>query len=361
MKLLQCHNNLVIILSAGLLLCQHGSASAQVQQAGDHGQMDVDESDGAAGEPAEVQMARAIAAGPRHVTESAMIVGADAQGRRIVLREGSNGFMCQPGNPNISGRPASCSNEAARQWRADIVEHKPKPTNAEPGIVYMLADTAQPGVSGQSGPADPPTTIGPHWMILWPFDPKTTGLSATRKDTGAYIAGAGTPYAHLHIMGRPDDTPMEHLADHLQDEGGPVSVEPQEIQMARAIAAGPKEITDQARIMGFDVEGRRIVLREGNNSFICQPGMPQFVAQPATCYTTESKPRVVYMLAGATQRSITDPSDKTSAPLAVGPHWMIMMPFDPKSTGLPVTYSDTGAYVMWAGTPSAHLHVMGRP
>jgi hypothetical protein len=29
---------------------------------------------------------------------------------------------------------------------------------------------------------------------------------------------------------------------------------------------------------------------------------------------------------------------------------MIMMPFDPKTSGLPVSYNDTGAYIMWAGT-----------
>jgi hypothetical protein len=114
-------------------------------------------------------------------------------------------------------------------------------------------------------------------------------------------------------------------------------------------------------IMGTDAQSNRIVLREGNNDFICQPGKPQFVAQPASCYTTNSKPRITYMLAGATQRSISDPDDKTSTPLAIGPHWMIMMPFDPKTTGLPITYSDTGAYIMWAGTRSAHLHIMGRP
>ena len=140
-----------------------------------------------------------------------------------------------------------------------------------------------------------------------------------------------------------------------------MSIESPEIQMARAIAAGPKEITDQARIMGSDAQGNRIVLREGNNDFICQPGKPQFVAQPASCYTVNSKPRITYMLAGATQRSISDRDDKTSAPLALGPHWMIMMPFDPKTTGLPVTYSDAGAYIMWAGTRSAHLHIMGQP
>jgi hypothetical protein len=360
MKFVQ-RNSLVIILSAGLLLCQRGSVGAQTPQADDHSHMDIYESGGVAGEPADVQMARAIAAGPPHVTTSARIVGLDAQGKRMVLREGSNGFTCEPGNPKVPGRAASCWNEAARQWRADLAAHKAKPTNAEPGIVYMLAGATQRTVSDASDTTSPPVTIGPQWTIMWPFDPKTTGLSATRKDTGAYIMSAGTPYAHLHIMGQPAGTPMEHLADHMLDEGGPVSIEPSETQMARAIAAGPKEITDQARIMGFDAQGNRIVLREGNNDFICQPGKPQFVAQPATCYTINSKPRITYMLAGATQRSITDPDDKTSAPLAVGPHWMIMMPFDAKTTGLPVTYSDTGAYIMWAGTRSAHLHIMGRP
>src|SRR5260370_11622937 len=149
-------------------------------------------------------------------------------------------------------------------------------------------------------------TMGPQWMIMWPFDPKTTGLSATSKDAGAYIMLAGTPYAQLHIMGQPVGTPMEHVAVHMQDEGGPGAVEPSEIQMARAIAAGPKEITDQARIMGTDAQGNRIVLREGNNDFICQPGKPQFVAQPASLYTLNSKTRITYMLAGATPRSRSD-------------------------------------------------------
>jgi hypothetical protein len=40
-------------------------------------------------------------------------------------------------------------------------------------------------------------------MILWPFDPKTTGLPTTHKATGVYIMWAGSPYAHIHVMGRP--------------------------------------------------------------------------------------------------------------------------------------------------------------
>jgi hypothetical protein len=40
-------------------------------------------------------------------------------------------------------------------------------------------------------------------MIMWPFDPKTTGLPTKHRPNGAYIMYAGSPYAHLHIMGRP--------------------------------------------------------------------------------------------------------------------------------------------------------------
>jgi hypothetical protein len=68
-----------------------------------------------------------------------------------------------------------------------------------------------------------------------------------------------------------------------------------------------------------------------------------------------------HLLAGATQRSDSDPNDKTSPAIHVGPHWMIMWPFDPKTTGLPTTHRDQGAYIMWAGSPYAHLPVMDRP
>jgi hypothetical protein len=138
--------------------------------------MDIDENGGALGEQAEVQIARAMAAGPRHVTDSARIVGIDALGKRMVLREGRNGFTCQPGNPEVLGRPASCSNEAARQWSADLAAHKAKPTNAEPGIIYMLAGATERNLSSPSDKTSSPITIGPQWIIIWPFDPKTSGI-----------------------------------------------------------------------------------------------------------------------------------------------------------------------------------------
>ena len=146
---------------------------------------------------------RAMSAGPDNVSKSARIIDTDTQGRVVVLREGSNGFTCMPGNPKVVGEPPMCVDAAALQWYADAKAHKPKPTNTVPGITYMLAGATQRSDSDPNDTTSMPIEVGPHWMIMWPFDPKATGLPTTHKPTGAYIMWARSPYAHLHVMGRP--------------------------------------------------------------------------------------------------------------------------------------------------------------
>ena len=152
----------------------------------------------------EAQIARAMSAGPPEIARSAKIVDKDAQGHTVVLREGSNGFTCMPGNPNVIGQPAMCADAPSVQWFADFAAHKPKPTNTVPGITYMLAGATQRSDSDPRDHTSPGITVPPHWMIMWPFDAKATGLPTTHRDTGAYIMWSSTPYAHMHIMGRPD-------------------------------------------------------------------------------------------------------------------------------------------------------------
>ena len=41
----------------------------------------------------------------------------------------------------------------------------------------------------------PAIPIGPHWMVLWPFDANHCGLLTTVGDAGAWIMFSGTPYA----------------------------------------------------------------------------------------------------------------------------------------------------------------------
>jgi hypothetical protein len=152
---------------------------------------------------AQAKIARALAAAPEDIAMSAKVVATDAQGKTAVLREGTNGFTCMPGNPDVVGQPAMCMDAASMQWAADFKAHKPKPTNTVPGITYMLAGATQRSDSDPYDTTSPAIIVPPHWMIMWPLDPKATGLPTKHKDTGAYIMWAGSPYAHLHVMGRP--------------------------------------------------------------------------------------------------------------------------------------------------------------
>jgi hypothetical protein len=154
-------------------------------------------------ESTQTKIARALSAGPPDVAKAATVAEMDSQGKMTILRAGTNGFTCMPGNLKVIGQPPMCVDAASMQWYADAEAHKPRPTNTVPGITYMLAGATQRSDSDPNDMTSMPIEIGPHWMIMWPFDPKTTGLPTTHKATGAYIMFAGSPYAHLHIMGRP--------------------------------------------------------------------------------------------------------------------------------------------------------------
>jgi hypothetical protein len=156
------------------------------------------------GETREAKIERAMSAGPPEIARSAKIIDKDAQGQTIVLREGSNGFTCMPGNPRVIGDPPLCADAPSMQWAADFAAHKPKPTNTVPGITYMLAGATQRSDSDPFDHTSPAITVPPHWMIMWPFDPRATGLPTTHRSTGAYIMWSGTPWAHVHVMGRPE-------------------------------------------------------------------------------------------------------------------------------------------------------------
>lgn len=149
------------------------------------------------------KIARALSAGPANITKDATVAEMDAHGTMHVLRKGTNDWTCEPGNPDVVGMPPMCEDSVALQWNRDRTEGKPAPTTKVPGIEYMLAGATQRSDSDPFDKIAPPIKIGPHWMILWPFDPKTSGLPTKHKATGAYIMYAGSPWAHVHVMGMP--------------------------------------------------------------------------------------------------------------------------------------------------------------
>jgi hypothetical protein len=146
---------------------------------------------------------RAMRAGPSSVTVEATIAEMDRQGNLTVLRPGTNEWVCIPGDQNVVGRPDMALDPMGMVWFKDVLARKPKPTNTSPGLIYMLNGATQRSLTDPFDTTSPPIPIGPHWMILWPFDAKAAGLSTVMRDSGTMVMFAGTPHPHLHICGSP--------------------------------------------------------------------------------------------------------------------------------------------------------------
>ena len=127
----------------------------------------------------------------------------DRQGNLTVLRHGTNQWVCVPGDQNIVGKVDMALDPMGMVWFKDLLARKPKPTNTSPGLIYMLNGATQRSFTDPFDTTSPPISIGPHWMILWPFDAKAAGLSTVMRDAGTMVMFAGTPYEHLHICGSP--------------------------------------------------------------------------------------------------------------------------------------------------------------
>ncbi len=156
---------------------------------------------------------RALLSGPDSITKEATVAEMDAQGKMTVLRQGTNRWVCVPGNENIIGAADMCADPMGMRWMLDAMEKKPKPSNTEPGLIYMLNGATQHSYTDPFDRTSPAIPIGPHWMILWPFDAKLAGLPTVMRDAGTLVMFAGTPYAHLHVCGSPWDGNEYHPGD----------------------------------------------------------------------------------------------------------------------------------------------------
>jgi len=144
----------------------------------------------------------AMAAGPANIAKDATILAPGPDGQMVELRHGTNGWTCIPDSPESPGKDPMCADEQAMQWAGSWMAHDDHPANTAPGLAYMLAGGSDISANDPWAKADKETkfvTSPPHFMILWPYDPQTTGLSDKPKKTGSWIMWAGTPYAHLMI------------------------------------------------------------------------------------------------------------------------------------------------------------------
>ncbi|HWR16165.1 MAG TPA: hypothetical protein VN577_15160 [Terriglobales bacterium] len=143
-------------------------------------------------------------------------------------------------------------------------------------------------------------------------------------------------------------------------------------QVDQALKAAPKSITEHATIATADGK----VLRQGSNGWTCLPDMGPGSSHPG-CFDEvwmqfmhammnksefkSDRVGISYMLAGDDNVNNADPFDKKQDPgevwVAEGPHLMIAVP-DPKMLeGISDDPKNGGPYVMWKGTPYAHIMV----
>ena len=145
-----------------------------------------------------------------------------------------------------------------------------------------------------------------------------------------------------------------------------------------AESAAPSSIAHAASIMTMDASGNATILRKGTNGWTCIPDSPATPGPDPMCVDTNAlkwadawihhKPPpqgavgVMYMLEGGTDASNTDPyATKPTADndwVKTGPHVMVVGSKDVLAGYPSGAKPDTSApYVMWAGTPYAHLMV----
>ena len=163
-----------------------------------------------------VKIARAMRAGPIQITKEATVAEMDRHGNMTaILRQGTNGWVCTPGDENRISDPPMCIDRIGIQWFKDLLLRKRSPSNTTPGLCYMLCGATQHSNSDAFDTTSPAIPIGPHWMVLWPFDAAAAGLGTVMRDGGTMVMFAGTPYAHLHICGSPWDGNEYHPGDRV--------------------------------------------------------------------------------------------------------------------------------------------------
>lgn len=143
-----------------------------------------------------------------------------------------------------------------------------------------------------------------------------------------------------------------------------------------ALSAAPPEIAKTATVMDWN----HTVLKKGDGAYTCMPTPPELRAKGGKepmCLDKvwaawgdawmNKKPfkaegvGIAYMLAGDGGASNTDPyasePTKDNQWVVEGPHLMILTPDTAQLDSLPTHPNTGGPYVMWKGTPYAHIMV----
>lgn len=140
-----------------------------------------------------------------------------------------------------------------------------------------------------------------------------------------------------------------------------------------ALSAAPPTLKNKVTVMDWEQN----VLQKGDGQYTCFPTPPQLQGKAPMCMDgpwmewadawTNKKPftakalGISYMLAGDEGASNIDPyaegPTNDNQWIKEGPHLMIITPDASLLDTLPVDPAQGGPYVMWKGTPYAHIMI----
>jgi len=152
------------------------------------------------------QTALALSAAPPHIAKEAGIMIYGADGKLTETKKSANGVTCIKTVMNLPYHDPMGMYAAVQQWKTDLMNNAPKPTNTVPGIAYMARGGSHFEKDGKvvmSGDGAKIVKEPPHWMVMWPFDAAATKLPTAPNPSGVYIMFEGSPYAHLMVYQDP--------------------------------------------------------------------------------------------------------------------------------------------------------------
>jgi hypothetical protein len=146
-------------------------------------------------------------------------------------------------------------------------------------------------------------------------------------------------------------------------------------KIKEALTAAPPDVAKTAKVLDWDGS----VLKEGSGAYTCYPTPPPMkkAGKSPMCLDKAwqgwadawvnhkdfkaDKVGIAYMLEGDTGASNTDPyaQGRTSDNnwVVSGPHTMVLVPDSNQLEGLSTDPNNGGPFVMWKGTPYAHIMV----
>jgi hypothetical protein len=164
--------------------------------------------------PPDVQIAGAVQAAPAELRDGAAVLGFDAKGERVQLREGKNELICLATDPTKTAFNVACYHKDLEPFMArgrellaqkvtgakrneirfkEVEEGKLKMPK-EPRTLYVLTGSSFDSASGKVQDAYL------RWVIYVPFaTAQSTGLSTKASDGAPWLMSPGTAGAHIMI------------------------------------------------------------------------------------------------------------------------------------------------------------------